>query len=96
MFQTAALAGTGLLAASWRGIGLAVRELFATSPGTVVAFLVLVLALDLLVLALVRRRKPGSSRGLRGAMGICAIALRGVSCRCCDSSGGRHPIATKP
>ena len=61
MFQTAALAGAGLLAASWHGIGLAVGELLAASPGAVVAFVVLVLAVDLLALALVRRRRVVSA-----------------------------------
>ena len=64
MVQTAALAGAGLLGASWRGIGLAVREMFATSPGTVVAFVILVLAVDLLALALIRRRRGVFEGGL--------------------------------
>jgi anti-sigma factor RsiW len=58
MVQTAALAGAGLLAASWHGIGLAIGELFATSTGSLVAFVILVLAVDLLALALIRRRRP--------------------------------------
>jgi predicted anti-sigma-YlaC factor YlaD len=62
MMQTAALAGAGLLAASWRGIGLAVGELLATSPGAIVAFVILVLAVDLLALALIRRRRAAPVR----------------------------------
>lgn len=58
MAQTAALAGAGLLAASWRGVGLAVGELLSTSPGTLLAFAVVVLAVDLLLLAIIRRRRP--------------------------------------
>lgn len=64
MVQTAALAGAGLLAASWRGFGLAVGELLSTSPGTLVAFAVLVLALDVLLLALIRRRRPAAAEAL--------------------------------
>lgn len=60
MFQTAALAGAGLLAASWQGIGLAVGELFSTSTGSLVAFVVLVLAVDLLLFALIRRRRTAA------------------------------------
>jgi len=63
MMQTAALAGAGLLAASWRGIGLAVGELLAGSPGAIVAFVILVLAVDLLALALIRRRRVATVRG---------------------------------
>lgn len=77
MFQTAALAGAGMLAASWRGIGLAVRELFSTSPGTVVAFVVLVVAVDLLAIALIRRRKPRVVEGLAGPPGSPARAGEG-------------------
>lgn len=57
MVQTAALAGAGLLAASWQGIGFAVGDLFANSTGSLVAFVVLVLAIDLLLVMLLRRRK---------------------------------------
>lgn len=61
MAQTAALAGAGLLAASWRGIGLAVGDLLSASPGTLIAFAVVVLAVDLLLLALIRRRRPAAA-----------------------------------
>lgn len=56
LFQTAALAGAGMLTASWRGIGLAVGELLTASSGGLVAFVVLVAAVDLLLLTLIRRR----------------------------------------
>jgi hypothetical protein len=67
MVQTATLAGAGLLAASWRGVGFAVGELFAASPGAVAAFVVLVLAVDLLALAMIRRKRMAPARRESGA-----------------------------
>lgn len=56
LFRAALVAGAGLLAASWRGVGMALGEVFATSTGTVVASIVLVVCLDLLLILLLRGR----------------------------------------
>ena len=56
---TGVLAGTGMLWASWRGVGLALDTLL--SPAATVALVVLVLSLDVLILALVARRNRTSS-----------------------------------
>ncbi len=61
LFVTAALAGAGLLAASWSGIGLVLGELFSSSTGTLVAFAVLVVGVNLLLFFLLRRR-PAAAR----------------------------------
>lgn len=60
MFGAAALAGAGLLAASWKGMGLLVEQVL-TSPGSLVAFGVFVLCLNLLLLSLIRRRRAAAS-----------------------------------
>jgi len=64
-FVTTSLAGAGLLAASWRGLGMALGELL-DGPGWIV-FGAGVLALDLLLLQLLRRRRlAASERSARG------------------------------
>ena len=60
MFRAAALAGAGLLAASWKGIGLIVEEVIA-SPVSLGAFGFLVLCLNLLLISLIRRRRPAGA-----------------------------------
>jgi hypothetical protein len=63
LFQTALLAGAGLLGASWRGVGGVVAELLGGSPGSLVALVVLVAGIDLLLLSLLRRRAaPAAER----------------------------------
>lgn len=63
LFQTALLAGAGLLGASWRGVGGVIAELLGGSPGSLVAFVVLVAGVDLLLLSLLRRRPaPAAER----------------------------------
>lgn len=57
MFQAALLAGAGLLAASWKGVGLVFQEVIS-SPVSLGAFGFLVLCLNLLLISLVRRRRP--------------------------------------
>lgn len=57
MFRAAALAGAGLLAASWKGIGLIFEEVIS-SPLSLGAFGFLVLCLNLLLISLIRRRRP--------------------------------------
>jgi hypothetical protein len=56
LFASSALAGAGLLGASWQGIGLVTSEILGEIPGGLVAFAVLVVCLNLLLLSLVRRR----------------------------------------
>jgi anti-sigma factor RsiW len=62
---TTSLAGAGLLAASWQGLGMALGELL-DGPGWIV-FGAGVLALDLLLVQLLRRRRlAASERSARG------------------------------
>lgn len=60
MFQAAILAGAGLLAASWKGMGLLFEEVIS-SPASLGAFGFLVLCLNLLLISLIRRRRPASA-----------------------------------
>jgi predicted anti-sigma-YlaC factor YlaD len=60
MMRAAALAGAGLLGASWKGIGLIVENIIS-SPVSLGAFGFLVLCLNLLLISLVRRRKPATA-----------------------------------
>lgn len=55
-FQTATLAGAGLLGATWQGVTLAFDELLVTSKTSLIALTVGVLFLDLLFLRMLRRR----------------------------------------
>ncbi len=55
---TTALAGAGLLYATWRGAGMGFAELFADSPLNLLALVAMVVFLDLLFVALLRRRGP--------------------------------------
>lgn len=63
-FQTTLLAGSGLLGATWVGLGLGLEELFASSGASLLAFGVAVLFLNLLFLSLLRRRgaAPAAAR----------------------------------
>ena len=63
MMRAAALAGAGLLGASWKGIGLIVEDIIS-SPVSLGAFGFLVLCLNLLLVSLVRRRKPAAAAAL--------------------------------
>lgn len=56
-----ALAGAGLLAASWKGVGLVTLEAVGATPGGLVAFVVLVICLNLLLLSLLRRRRTAAA-----------------------------------
>ncbi|HVF60425.1 MAG TPA: zf-HC2 domain-containing protein [Thermoanaerobaculia bacterium] len=60
MARAALLAGAGLLGASWKGVGLAMAELL-DSPLDVAALGFLVLCLDLLLISLLRRRRPATA-----------------------------------
>lgn len=56
LLEASALAGAGLLAASWKGVGLIVAELLA-SRLLLSAFVVLIVCLNLLLFTLLRRRR---------------------------------------
>lgn len=56
MFRATFQAGAGLLAASWKGIGMVFSEALA-SPMSIGVFALLVLCLNLLLLSLLRRRR---------------------------------------
>ncbi len=60
LLQAAALAGAGLLTATWKGFGLAIGEALS-SPVRMILFGALVVALNFLLLSLIRRRReaPG-------------------------------------
>ncbi len=61
MVLTGVLAASGLLWASWRGLGLALDA--SLSPASAIALIALVVSLDVLVIALVaRRRRPARER----------------------------------
>lgn len=64
MAVAAVVTGAGLLGASWTGVGLAVGELFASAPGTLVAFALLLLFLSGLLFVLLRRPR-GSAAAAR-------------------------------
>ncbi|MEM7050470.1 MAG: zf-HC2 domain-containing protein [Acidobacteriota bacterium] len=54
--QTSVLTGAGFLSASWQGLGLVVAEMLSTSKGNLLAFSGLVVAVNLFLFALLRRR----------------------------------------
>jgi anti-sigma factor RsiW len=63
MLRAAALAGAGLLAASWKGIGLIVADVIS-SPASLGAFGFLVICLNLLLISLIRKRRPAQARAV--------------------------------
>jgi anti-sigma factor RsiW len=60
MLEAAAVAGAGLLGASWTGIGLVLDKVIA-SPVSLGAFGLLVLCLNLFLVSLIRRRRPAGA-----------------------------------
>ena len=58
MFRASALAGAGMLAASWKGLGLAIQEALGDSVWNLVGFGVLVLSLNILLIRLLTRVRP--------------------------------------
>jgi len=56
-FRATLVAGLGLVHASWKGWGMVFGELF-TSWSTLGAFAILVICMNLLLISLVRRRRP--------------------------------------
>jgi anti-sigma factor RsiW len=68
MLQSSALAGAGLLTASWKGLGLAFQELLGGSIWNLLAVSALVFAVDfLLIRMLLRQGQPASERSGRSA-----------------------------
>jgi len=59
MLQASILAGAGLLGASWKGLGLVVDHV-VSSPASLGAFGFLVLCLNLLLISLIRRKRPAA------------------------------------
>jgi hypothetical protein len=64
LLKASALAGAGLLGASWKGLGMVLQELIA-APLTLGAFAVLVFCLNVLLVSLVRRRRTVAVRAGR-------------------------------
>jgi anti-sigma factor RsiW len=64
LLSATAVAGAGLIAASWKGLGLAFGELFSSTMSMVV-FGVFVLCLNLVLFSLLRRRRPATAREWR-------------------------------
>jgi anti-sigma factor RsiW len=60
MLQASILAGAGLLGASWKGLGLVVDHVIS-SPVSLGVFGFLVLCLNLLLVSLIRRRRPATA-----------------------------------
>lgn len=58
MFQATVLAGSGMLAASWKGFGLVFEQMLA-SPVSLGMFGVFVLCLNLLLVSMIRRKRTG-------------------------------------
>lgn len=68
MVWATVMAGSGLLKASWKGIGIVVEDVLS-SPLTLGAFGVFVLCLNLLLVSLVRRRRPAELPAAPGSRG---------------------------
>ncbi|HYG61004.1 MAG TPA: zf-HC2 domain-containing protein [Thermoanaerobaculia bacterium] len=60
LLRAAVQAGAGLLAASWKGLGMAFGDVMS-SPLSLGTAAFLVLCLNLLLISLIRRRKPAAS-----------------------------------
>ena len=66
MLQSSALAGAGLLTASWKGLGLAFQDLLGGSVWNLLAVSVLVFGVDfLLIRMLLRQGQPAQERSSR-------------------------------
>jgi len=65
MLGSTVQAGAGLLAATWKGLGLAFAEVIA-SPVSLGAVAILVISLNLLLLSLLRRRRAAPDGVVRG------------------------------
>jgi anti-sigma factor RsiW len=69
MFRAAALAGSGLLAATWKGFGLVFEEMIA-SPMSLGMFGVFVLCLNILLVMMIRRKRTEAPVNSAGAAGM--------------------------
>jgi hypothetical protein len=58
LFAAALVSGAGLLTASWRGLRFALVDVLTASPLGWVALSSLVIGINLLLIAMIRRRKP--------------------------------------
>ncbi len=66
MLQSSALAGAGLLTASWKGLGLAFQEVLGGSMWNLIAISVLVFAVDFLLIRVpLRQGRPVAARSGR-------------------------------
>ncbi|MEO8502293.1 MAG: hypothetical protein ABI609_00175 [Acidobacteriota bacterium] len=65
LFSTAALAGAGLLQASWRGVGLALGDALSGSWVNMAAFGIGVLGLNLVLLRLLRKGRTAEAMARR-------------------------------
>jgi len=61
LLSSSALAGAGLLAASWKGLGIAFQDLLGQSVWNIVALGALVVCLDLLLFRLLFRRRTAAA-----------------------------------
>lgn len=61
LVKTSLLAGSGLLFATWRGVGFGLEEMVGDSNLSLAAFGVLVLCLNLLFISLLRRRRSATA-----------------------------------
>ncbi len=57
LLATAALAGAGLLGATWQGVGLVLRDLLTGSPTTLIGFAAALVGIHLLLWRLLRPRQ---------------------------------------
>ncbi len=62
LLSSSALAGAGLLAASWKGLGIAFQDVLGRSVWNLLAFGALILCLDLILFRLLFRRRTAESR----------------------------------
>ena len=67
LFQSTALAGAGLLTASWKGLGLAFQELLAGSIWNLIALGLLVFGVDFLFIRLLLRRNQPARESAKRA-----------------------------
>ncbi len=67
LFRTAALAGAGMLAASWKGVGLAMQELTRGSWLTLGALGLVVVSLNVLLFLQVRSSRRQAATSVAGA-----------------------------
>lgn len=78
LFAAGALAGAGLLGASWQGVGLVTLETLGRVPGGLLVFVVLVVCLNLLLIQMLRRPARVESPGTVGAGRSAAPLPRGA------------------